>query len=51
MVAAEDVTAANKTVKAFDARSIIVGGRLVAKDGVTSVQVIDRRPLSEFIKR
>lgn len=51
MGAAHDVNAPRKTVKAFDPRSIIVGGRLVTQDGVISVQIIDRRPVSEFIRR
>jgi hypothetical protein len=48
MVAAEDVNAPKKTVRGFDARSILVGGRLLTSDGKTSIQVLERRPVSEF---
>ena len=50
MLAAEDPKAAKKTVKTFDARSIIIGGRLVEKAGATYLQVIDRRPVAEFVR-
>jgi hypothetical protein len=45
-----DAKAKAKTVRTFEARSIVVGGQVIDRAGQTLVQVVERRPVAEFLR-
>jgi hypothetical protein len=51
MCVAKDVDAVPREIESFDTRQLIVGGRLVVKDGCTCIEVVDRRSPMSLIDR
>jgi hypothetical protein len=50
LCAARDPGAKAKTVRTFDARSIVVGGQVIENDERTLVEVSERRPVAGFLR-
>ncbi len=50
LCAPRDPGAKAKAVKTFEARSIVVGGQVIDRAGQTLVQVVERRPVAEFLR-
>jgi hypothetical protein len=51
MCIAKDVTATPREIESFDTRQLIVGGKVVVKNGWTCIEVLERRSPMALIDR